>query len=198
MIHGVANLTPAILESMIVLLDQDGVLADFELAFREGWVANYPDLPHVAEHDRKVFKLKEEYPPELHGHVEAIYQAPGFFRNLAPVPGALEGVRDLVDAGVDVFICTSPLSRFENCVLEKYEWVEKHLGREFARRVILTTDKTLVRGDILVDDKPEIVGRYTPEWRHVIYDRAYNRNAPGPRMTWANWREVLLASLAPS
>jgi 5'-nucleotidase len=42
----------------------------------------------------------------------------------------------------------------------------------------------LVRGDILVDDKPVVSGSLRPEWVHVLHDRPYNRNCPGPRMSW--------------
>lgn len=41
----------------------------------------------------------------------------------------------------------------------QYAWVERHLGPEFLDKVILTRDKTIVSGDILIDDKPDILGR---------------------------------------
>lgn len=44
-------------------------------------------------------------------------------------------------------------------VYVQYAWVEKHLGHEFLEQVILTRDKTLIAGDILIDDKPDIVGK---------------------------------------
>jgi hypothetical protein len=59
-------------------------------------------------------------------------------------------------------------------------------GFRVHQAVILTRDKTLVRGDVLVDDKPEIGGLATPHWRHLLYDQPYNRNSPGPRMSWLN------------
>lgn len=45
------------------------------------------------------------------------------------------------------------------CVYVQYAWVEKHLGHEFLEQVILTRDKTLITGDILIDDKPDILGK---------------------------------------
>lgn len=45
------------------------------------------------------------------------------------------------------------------CVCFQYAWVERHLGPDFLEKVILTRDKTIVSGDILVDDKPDILGR---------------------------------------
>ena len=73
--------------------------------------------------------------------VDEIYTSPGFFRELRPIAGALDAVR----------ICTSPLNQYRNCVPEKHEWVERHLGAEFVGRMIVTKDKTLVHGDVLVD-----------------------------------------------
>jgi 5'-nucleotidase len=60
-------------------------------------------------------------------------------------------------------------------------------------RIIVSKDKALVHGDVLVDDKPEIKGALTPAWHHVIFDQPYNRQIGGIRMTWENWRNVLLA-----
>jgi 5'-nucleotidase len=74
---------------------------------------------------------------------------------------------------------------------EKYAWVEQHLGAEFVQRIVLTRDKTLVHGDVLIDDKPEIGGLRKPDWRHLIYDQPWNRHVDGPRLTWADWRERL-------
>lgn len=41
----------------------------------------------------------------------------------------------------------------------QYRWVEKHLGPQFVERIILTRDKTVVLGDLLIDDKDTIQGR---------------------------------------
>jgi 5'-nucleotidase len=178
---------------MILLLDQDNVLADFETGFPTAWIARFPGIPPAAEADRRSFQVRDDYPSHLRCEVDAIISSPGFYRNLPVMQGAAEAVVELLQKGIDVFICTSPLSQYQNCVLEKYEWVEEHLGTEFTKRVILTRDKALVRGDILVDDKPEIRGLAAPQWRHVLYDQPYNRRCPGPRMTWSNWREALVS-----
>jgi 5'-nucleotidase len=77
-------------------------------------------------------------------------------------------------------------------VLEKYEWVDQHLGLAWVDRIVLTRDKTLVNGDILIDDRPQIEGAAKPTWEHVLYDQPYNRSETGKRrLTWANWRTVL-------
>jgi len=53
-------------------------------------------------------------------------------------------------------------------------------------------DKTLIIGDILIDDKPEIKGISTPNWEHIIFDQPYNKNITNKkRINWDNFKEVL-------
>jgi len=190
--HRLAPALQGCVSTMLILLDQDGVLADFEQAFIATWRTRHPDITPVAYQDRKSFHILDDYPPELRARVEAIYTAPGFIRDLPPVPGAIEAAHELLRLGMDVRICSSPLRQYENNVAEKYQWVERHLGRAWTERIILTRDKTLVQGDILIDDRPHIEGAMRPRWRHIVYDAPYNQQAVDrPRLTWSNWRNVL-------
>ncbi len=176
---------------MLILIDQDNVLADFETGFRDAWNASGHAQPALPPHARTTFYLKDDYPAHLLRGVEAIYTAPGFFRGLPPLPGAVAAMAALLEAGHDVRICTSPLAGHHHCVTEKFEWVERHLGAGYVHRLILTRDKTLVHGDVLIDDNPAIRGARKPDWWHILYDQPYNRHLPGPRMTWADWEQAL-------
>jgi 5'-nucleotidase len=181
---------------LIILLDQDGVLADFEHGFLAAWREHYPDIAPIEFEQRRDFHIRVDYGPALSPKAEALYTAPGFIRDLPAVPGAVEAFHALLALGIDVRICTSPLSQYENCVAEKYQWVEKNLGREATQRLILTRDKTLVRGDLLIDDKPRIEGAVRPQWKHILYDAPYNRHVREvPRLSWENWRVALAGEL---
>lgn len=178
-------------KNKLILIDQDGVLADFERGFYAAWQASGNPHPALPLTQRRSFYVREDYPTELRADVEAIYTAPGFYRDLPPITGAIEALTALLEQGHDVRICTSPLNQYRNCVPEKYEWVERHLGTEFMTRMIVTKDKTIVRGDVLVDDNPNVTGPCSANWLHVLFDQPYNRHVGGTRMTWANWRDVL-------
>ena len=41
----------------------------------------------------------------------------------------------------------------------QYEWVENHLGKDWINRLILTRDKTMINGHVLIDDKINITGK---------------------------------------
>lgn len=176
---------------MHIVFDIDSVLADFEGGFIRAWTRRFPEHPAISQDERRTFSLLDDYPAHQHAMIRAVYHAPGFFRDLEPMPGAIAAVNEILATGHDVRICSAPLLRYEHCVLEKYEWVERHLGAEFVPRLILARDKTWVHGDVLIDDKPDITGSRTPSWRHVVFDQPYNRNVTGPRMNWSNWRDVL-------
>ena len=178
---------------MIILVDQDGPLADFEKAFLELWRTQFPNEPFVSFDQRRAPRILDDYPKHLRDKVESIFFAPGFHFNLPPVIGSVNALKTLVELGHDVRICTSPLSYYENCVLEKYQWVEKHLRREFTKRIVLSKDKTIIRGRFLIDDEPSVKGVSVAEWEHIIFDCPYNQNVTGKkRLTqWANWKEVL-------
>lgn len=176
---------------MIILVDQDNVIVDFEQALLAQFHAAHPDAPVIAPDTRHTFKVNDQYEPHWHDKLRAISTAPDFFANLPLIDGAYEGMHALLDAGHDVRICTAPLSTWANCVAEKYASVEATLGPDWVKRVILSKDKTLVSGDLLIDDKPHVTGVRTPDWVHVRYTHPYNAHLPGPRLTWSNALEVV-------
>ena len=103
---------------MLILLDQDGVLADFDRGFLEEWRRQFPDEPWVPLAERKSFYVRDDYPSELREKVESIYNAKSFILNLPHIEGAIEAVNDLLALGHEIRVCTSPLSRYE-VVLKK-------------------------------------------------------------------------------
>ncbi len=179
---------------MIILVDMDDVLADFEGGFLEKWKAQYPDKPYIALEDRKGFHLEKQYPEELQELVKSVYNTSGFCKSLKPKEWSLEAVLEMKQEGHDVFICTAPLSKYECCILEKYEWTEKNLGVEWTKKMILTRDKTLIRGDFLIDDNPEIKGVAVPTWEHIFFDMPYNKDITSKRRlkSLKDWKSILV------
>ncbi|NXW77211.1 NT5C protein, partial [Hirundo rustica] len=206
-----------------VLVDMDGVLADFEGAVLREFRARFPAEPRVELEERRGFSVREQYRSlreDLAAKVASVYESPGFFLDLDPVPGALEAVQEMLQMqDTEVFICTSPLRNYEHCVVEKYKWVEKHLGPKFVERIILTRDKTMVAADLLFDDKDTIQGLNSicmagcwlgscppadssfpplptgtepnPSWEHILFTCCHNRHIqlPAPRRRLRSWAD---------
>jgi 5'-nucleotidase len=118
--------------------------------------------------------------PLVKDAINRIIHADGFFRHLPPMPGAIEGVKYLqqacADAGRDMFFCTKPLTGNRTCASDKLDWVEHYFGKMMRKQVILTDDKTLISGRLLIDDHPHAgVGSLLPNWEHCVFSWYYNR-----------------------
>jgi len=181
-------------EQRRILVDMDGVLADFEKGFLDEWKREHPDLPYVPIRDRRTFYHMDQYPAEHKDLIYEIVDRPYFYGNLEPIRGGREALEEMRGLGWDVRICTSPsISNYEGCVPGKFMWVHKYLGKDWLHRLVLTKDKTIVDGDVLIDDKSRIDGIVArPSWEHVLYDQPHNRWLKmTKRLTWENWKEVL-------
>lgn len=178
---------------MLILVDMDGTLADLESRFFEEYGRRYADEPGSQGLRARTWELTDQLGPGRAHLVDEILGASGFFAGLAPLPGGIEAVHAMRDAGHEVMLCTSAFKGSRWCESEKRHWVEEHLGRELVRSMVITSDKTVVRGDVLIDDKPEITGRTRPLWRQVLLDQAYNAHVALPRIArdWSDWRQVL-------
>ncbi|XP_070579897.1 5'(3')-deoxyribonucleotidase, cytosolic type-like [Ptychodera flava] len=195
--------TLPIMSNVRVLVDMDGVLADFEKHFLAKFREQYPDEPYIEVKDRRGFYVTEQYEkikPDLKAKCLEIMEAPGFFLNLPPIPGGLEAVRamDQMD-GVDVFFCTASINKYKYCVTEKFQWIDNHFGAEFINKLVLTRDKTVVSGDLIIDDKPEITGaEKNPAWEHILFSTPQNSDIHKPNQRrlsgWKDpdeWKQII-------
>lgn len=177
-----------------ILLDMDGVFADFVTGFYHVLESQYPEARSYFAHpsELKKFYIEDNLLDERGNAVtELICNNIETFRSAPPFAGALEGMNLLramcLERNADVHICTAPHITNLPCYTQKAEWVAKHLDQDWVNRLIITRDKTLVRGHVLVDDKPEPLGKHKPMWDHVLFTRSYNVDLPKLRID--DWSE---------
>jgi len=176
----------------VVLLDMDGVLVDWDRGFLQAWGGR------SAVDRSKDYAMEKCVPAEHMQEARAIFHADGFFANLPPMPGAVEAVKRMAEAGYEVLFCTSPVLTSGGCPSEKFEWVRNHFGPGWVSKIVMTSDKTVVRGDVLIDDKPKITGSTRPVWRQLMFAAPYNSGVTDvPRLeAWAEWEAKLTALLS--
>ncbi|WP_445666400.1 5' nucleotidase, NT5C type [Fodinibius sp. AD559] len=112
----------------IVYVDMDSVLVDFESGI-----------------DRLSEETYQEYENDLD-------EVPGFFRDLPPVEGAIEAFHKL-SKQYDVYILSTAPWQNPSAWIDKLLWVKKHLPQVAHKRLILSHNKHLNRGDYLIDDR---------------------------------------------
>ena len=121
-----------------------------------------------------------------------------FFYNLKPYPDAIEAVKALARIH-DVIICSAPTSHlFKTSADQKTRWINDFLPTLDGKptRLILCDDKTLVRGDYLIDDSPHIEERGiypNPIWQQVVFKQSYNIShaLQSNKPMIPNWKHVL-------
>ena len=177
---------------MRILVDMDGVIADFEKGVLDAYRNRHPNKSFIPLEQRTSFYIKEQYPDEIQPLVEEIYLSKGFYLGLPPIEGSLDALSELASREYEIYICTSPLLNNPFCIQEKYDWVINHLGNDWTKRMIVSKDKTIVHGDFLIDDKPEVTGVQQPTWEHILYSHPYNSQVNSKRrMTWRTWKSVI-------
>lgn len=166
-----------------VLLDCDGVLADFVggfLAIVNRACGTFYTHEHVTEYD--VCKALGITTEQATHAFDTVSGSRGFALALEPLPGAIDGVRRLQEIA-DVFIVTSPWNSSPTWTHEREAWLRRHFDIPH-RRVIHTGAKYMVRGDFLVDDKTETLTRWDME--HGPHRKAIQWQTPHNRRDgWA-------------
>lgn len=173
----------------VVLLDVDGVIANFiEANLRWLWgygIERYHN--DVTAWDFASLDIK----PDLHFEMKRRWSEPGFCAAIPPYDGAVEGV-ELLRERADVYAVTAPMCSSLTWQGERMEWLVGHF--DFRRdHVISTAAKYLVRGDVLVDDKPSTVDAWAaahPQGCGVVWAQPYNAEWSNGHRT-NNWTQLI-------
>lgn len=161
---------------MIIALDLDGTVAKWEDTY-DKYLDHMGDvainIPRTR--DQETFNLWEGRTVQESEILHKIMDTPGFYREIDPMPGAIDAVRQMISDGHTVFFVTAPHPSNPTCADDKIWWTKTHFGSEYVDKLVITRDKTCIRADVLVDDRPDIHGQLTPEWTQIFYDQPYNR-----------------------
>jgi 5'(3')-deoxyribonucleotidase len=166
-----------------VLLDCDGILADFVTSY-------LAIVRHVTGRDFKPENVTQFditaslrlTPEEASTCKRTLGSSRGFCEALGVYPRAKDGVAAL-ESIADVYIVTSPWNSCPTWTHEREAWLKKHFGIPHGR-VLHTSAKHVCRGDVFVDDKVDAVAKWQTEYPNalaVVWDTPHNQDdhAPG-------------------
>jgi 5'(3')-deoxyribonucleotidase len=176
------------------LCDVDDVLANYKQGFIAAVNASgvrqlKPDHVFTDWDLSKSLGLTEEEDDEVY----MLINQPGFAQNLAPLPGAVDGVRKIMEIA-DVLFVTSPLKTSPTWGYDRMHWLQKYFGEELGKKVVSTAEKHAIDGDFLCDDKPDHVVQWQaehPRGRAILWITPQNmRMAPRDVFGLASWGMV--------
>ncbi len=99
----------------------------------------------------------------------------GFFENLKPLNFAKEAIW-LLNQKFDVWIATAPSIINPLCYTEKRNSVEKTFGSHYLEKLIIIPNKSLLKGDYLIDDMTSGKGqdKFEGEFIHFGSEKFFN------------------------
>lgn len=113
----------------IIYIDMDGVLCDLEKS-------------------HKLYLERDPSQPYPQSNFE-------FWHELDPIPHSIESFFKL-EQEYNLYILSKPSIYNLMSYTGKAAWIKKNLGFQYLQKLILSCDKTLLIGDYLIDDSPEL------------------------------------------
>lgn len=168
-----------------ILLDVDGVCADFmnHLLRQLTWEAPHLEVPK--EEDIKTVRLKDSLSPELLREALMILERPEFWAGIPQYPEAREYVPRLVSRHRVRFV-TAPWISCEDWEGVRRRWLAVAYGVT-SGAMISTSDKASVDGDLFIDDQVSMVADWQkahPQGRGIVLARPWNHSEDVVRWTW--------------
>jgi 5'-nucleotidase len=157
----------------------DGPLADFDRHFfkrcaESGWLMD-------CDYAGQVHRFATDHIPDKEHRrlAREMVDSTRWFYDLPVTPGSQEGLEELAQHA-EVWVCTKPLEANATCRDDKAAWLARHFGEWWVKRLILAPDKSLVMGDVLLDDAPHPRWFQRAAWTPVIFPMSWN----GPGSKW--------------
>lgn len=178
-------------KKVVVLIDLDDTMT----RLTRTWCHRLNQMhgTNVSEEDIHGWKISDYFPELTEAQVFAPVHEDEFWREVEPMVDAPKYIKKLMDEGFEVYICTAS---FFDTIKSKFEYV---LGRYFPfiswNQVIVTKNKQLVNGDILIDDGIHNLegGRYKKVLMSAPHNRDYDAESHGMTRV-KSWEEAYNAT----
>lgn len=170
-----------------ILLDVDAVVADLHKVWLKRYNSEYDDKLRVE--DIVDWDMTKFVKPECGNKIYDYLSEDDLYENVQPIDGAVASIHWLRQHNYDVVFCTSGVQP------GKIIWLHNHglLWGEFwrfAKDVVIASDKTLIKGDIIIDDNPKNCEQFAG--KSILFAQPWNLNSSSSANFRAeNWPDVI-------
>ena len=161
---------------MIIKIDIDGVLRNILKTICE--IYNNEFYDNIKPEEVNLYKVDEMFPliKETYGisAAEFFFEKHGFtiFRTSPMYNGVNKAINKLRKLGHKIVI-VSFQKTIENKI-DTLQWLKSH--KIYYDDICFTSNKDIVKGDIMVDDNPEFLYQISGDCQTVLIDMPYNKN----------------------
>ena len=149
-------------EKSLVLVDCDGVLADFcgTIISAVNNKITYQQVRQLGDWD--IVKLFNQ---EEIKRYNAILSEDSFWRYLPVFPASIEGIEKLRSKDCEVVFVTAPWNGCKTWADARKSWLKYYFSTK-DDEVIITSRKDLVFGNVFIDDRVSMVEKWKERWKH--------------------------------
>ncbi len=175
------------MKKLTILVDMDDTIEQLLQAWLLRLNARYHR--NVCCEDILVWDVTQAYEGLTHDEVYNVLLEDDFWETILPIPGAAEALQRFMQAGHTIYIVT----------VTPYETVADKMGKLLFKyfpfipweNVIITTNKTMLKADVLIDDGIHNLenGDYAKILVDAPYNRYYDAEANGMVRVY-NWTEI--------
>mgnify|MGYP000969529181 CR=1 FL=1 len=165
-----------------LIIDMDEVLADTLQKFLFLYNRDYGIAMDIHQAPGK--ELHENLPENLNGQWKIYAHQKGFFKDIPPMPGAIETVRALHDH-YHVYIVSAAIE-FRNSLEDKLDWLDRYFPFIPWTNIAFTGHKIVI-GDIMIDDRVKNLASFSG--RRLLFSSPHNLLITGYERV-NNWQEV--------
>ena len=174
----------------IILLDVDGVIADFSSRAIDDINRITGQYHHIEQQNKydveEAFGLPSEAARMFRDQVSTM----GWCASIPVIDGAVDGVHFLRTLA-DVYVVTKPYNSQTWC-FERTRWLEYHFGFT-SDDIVFTGAKHLIDGDMLVEDHTGNLQewcKWHPAGLGIRFARPWNTNVGYDGTTVTDWKEL--------
>ncbi len=172
---------------MTILVDMDDTIEQLLKA----WVNSVNEKygRNAVYEDIVSWDVSAAYPGLTREQVYGVTMQSGFWKTVEPMPGAAEALQRLMAAGHKIYIVTA--TPYESVHEKMTDLLFRYFPFLSWKQVILTENKQLIRGDVLIDDGVHNLegGEYVKILMTAPHNRNYNAEANG-MIRVHGWTEI--------